>query len=329
METLLNALKAAAEPTRLRLLALCAHGELSVSELTQILGQSQPRVSRHLKLLCDAGMLDRFREGIWAFYRLAEQGGGGELARSLVDAIPADDPTVALDLERLEQIKRARQESAAQYFRDNAARWHEIRSLHISDTDVEQAILALLPPGGVQDLLDVGTGTGRMLEVAGPHAVRALGIDASREMLAVARVNLEQAGLRHCQVRLGDMYQLPLPSGSQDVVLIHQVLHFAEEPADAIAEAARVLRPGGLLVVADFARHDLEYLRSDHAHRRLGFDDAEIAGWFLQAGLQAAEPRQMPGDPLTVTVWSARRSALSLPAPHAAVSSLKAVGTRS
>src|SRR5690349_3123904 len=251
MDTLLTALKAAAEATRLRLLALCAQGELTVSELTQILGQSQPRVSRHLKLLCDAGLLARFREGTWAFYRLAETGAGAALARTLVEAIPADDPVLALDRERLEAIKRGRAEQAATYFRENAARWHEIRSLHVPERDVEAALVGLMPPGRVRDLLDVGTGTGRMLELFGPRVARALGIDSSREMLAVARANLERAGLRHCQVRQADMYQVPLPAGSFDVVIVHQVLHYAESPAGVLAEAARLLRPGGRLLVVD------------------------------------------------------------------------------
>ncbi len=308
MEFLLNALKAAAEPTRLRLLSLCAHGELTVTELTQILGQSQPRVSRHLKLLCEAGLLERFREGIWAYYRLAERGPVAELARTLVDAIPGDDEGLGLDLERLDLIKQGRREAADKYFSENAARWHEIRGLHVPERDVETALLSLLPATGVEDLLDVGTGTGRILELFGERISRGLGIDASREMLAVARVNLEQAGLRHCQVRLGDMYQLALAGQSQDAVIFHQVLHYAEEPADAIAEAARVLRPGGTMLVVDFARHDLEYLREQHAHRRLGFTDDEVSGWLRRAGMRPDPVVTLPGDPLTVCIWRATRT---------------------
>lgn len=307
MEFLLNALKAAAEPTRLRLLSLCAHGELTVTELTQILGQSQPRVSRHLKLLCEAGLLERFREGIWAYYRLAEQSNVAGLARTLVDAIPADDQGLALDLERLDLIKKGRREAADRYFSENADRWHEIRGLHVPEREVEAALLSLLPDTGIGDLLDVGTGTGRMLELFGPRIGRALGIDASREMLAVARANLEQAGLRHCQVRQGDMYQLPLPGQSQDAVIFHQVLHYAEEPADAIAEAARILRPGGIMLVVDFARHELENLREQHAHRRLGFTDEEMTAWLRKAGLEPEPVRLLPGDPLTVCIWRAVR----------------------
>ncbi|WP_029013986.1 ArsR/SmtB family transcription factor [Niveispirillum irakense] len=325
MDFLLNALKAAAEPTRLRLLSLCAHGELTVTELTQILGQSQPRVSRHLKLLCEAGLLERFREGIWAYYQLAERGAVAELARTLVDAIPADDDGLALDLERLEIIKQGRRAQAAQYFSENAARWHEIRSLHVPERDVEQALLSLLPTTPITDLLDIGTGTGRMLELFGPHVTHGLGIDSSREMLAVARVNLERAGLRHCQVRLGDMYQLPLPGQSQDLILFHQVLHFTETPGEALAEAARVLRPGGTLLVVDFARHALDYLRDQHAHRRLGFNEAEMAGLLARAGMAAEPAIHLPGDPLTVCIWRARREPVAAlpspdPVPQAALS---------
>ncbi|HYD30685.1 MAG TPA: metalloregulator ArsR/SmtB family transcription factor [Azospirillaceae bacterium] len=305
MDQLLAALKAAAEPTRLRLLALCAHGELTVSDLTQILGQSQPRVSRHLKLLSEAGLIDRFREGTWAYFRLTERGASAELARTLVDAIPAQDPTLKLDLERLESIRRARTEAAAAYFRDNAQRWDTIRSLHVPEREVEETLLRLLPEAGISDLLDIGTGTGRMLEVLGPRVAHATGVDASREMLAVARARLEEVGLRHCQVRQADMYQLPLPSASFDAVIIHQVLHYAEDPADVLAEAARVLRPGGRMVVVDFAPHSLEILRTEHAHRRLGFADGEVAGWCRLAGLAAEAPIHLVGDPLTVTIWPA------------------------
>ncbi|WP_114394700.1 ArsR/SmtB family transcription factor [Oleisolibacter albus] len=316
MEFLLNALKAAAEPTRLRLLALCARGELTVTELTQILGQSQPRVSRHLKLLCEAGLLERYREGIWAYYRLAERGPTADLAQTLVDAIPGGDESLSLDLERLGGIRAARRAAADRYFSENAARWHEIRGLHVPEREVEEKLLRLLPTGEIGDLLDIGTGTGRMLELTAPRAARVVGIDGSRDMLAVARVNLEKAGLRHAQVRLGDMYQLPLPGQSQDVVIIHQVLHFAEDPAGALAEAARVLRPGGVLLIVDFAAHTLDYLRSEHAHRRLGFEPAEVAGWLSRAGLTPDPAVLLPGDPLTVCIWRASRPALSSTRPR-------------
>jgi len=309
VDVLLGGLRAAAEPSRLRLLALCAHAELTVSELVQILGQSQPRVSRHLKLLCEAGLLDRFREGTWAFYRLSEKGRCAELARVLVDLIPEDDEALSLDLQRLEAVKKANSDRAAEYFRRNADEWDKIRSLHIAEDEVEEALKKVLPASGLRDFLDIGTGTGRILELFGPNVERGIGIDMSREMLSLARANLQKADLRNCQVRQGDMYQLPFSDESFDGIVIHQVLHFAEDPAEAIAEAGRSLRPGGKLVVVDFAPHSLEMLREEHAHRRLGFTDGEVTRWFESAGLSPDKTVTLEGDPLTVVLWSATRAA--------------------
>ena len=306
-------LRAAGDPTRLRLLLLLRQDELTVSELIEIVGQSQPRVSRHLKLLCDAGLLDRFREGTWAFYRLGERSAFAGLARTLIDAIPADDPTLALDLERLNAIKRARAEAAAEYFRENAARWHEIRSLHVPERDVEAALLELLPASGIQDLLDLGTGTGRMLELFAPRAQRAIGIDVSPDMLAIARDRLLRENIPNAQVRLGDTYRLPFPNGAVgagfDVVLFHQVLHYLDDPGTAVAEAARVMAPGGKLLIADFASHNEEFLREEYAHRRLGFSDREVEGWFAAAGLTGTGTETIASksesEKLTVKLWLA------------------------
>ncbi|HEY4136253.1 MAG TPA: metalloregulator ArsR/SmtB family transcription factor [Alphaproteobacteria bacterium] len=308
MDDYLNKLRAAAEPTRLRLLALCAQGELTVTELTQILGQSQPRVSRHLKLMVEAGLLDRLREGTWAFYRLA-QGEATGLAHKLIEMMPEDDGTLALDNDRLKAIKESRAESANSYFSKNAAQWDKIQEMYVDDSEVEKALLTLLPPDGIGELLDIGTGTGKILAMLGPKAEQAVGIDASREMLALARANLDAAGLRHCQVRHGDMYMLPVPSQSFDMVTVHQVLHYADDPAAVIGEAARAVRPGGRLLVIDFAPHEQEFMRDEHAHRRLGFSDSEMLGWFRAAGLKPATPIRLPGNPLTVVIWSAERPA--------------------
>jgi ArsR family transcriptional regulator len=307
VNAVLAGLRAAAESTRLRLLLLCGQGELSVSELVAILGQSQPRVSRHLKLLCDAGLLDRFRDGAFVFYRPARRGSGAELARLLLGTIPEDDPIAALDRERLAGLKRARADRASAYFRANAERWGRIRSLYVAEREVEAALTALLPAEGIADFLDVGTGTGRMLELFGPRVEHAVGVDLSREMLAVARANLERAGLGNCSLRQGDMYQLPLASESFDAAVFHQVLHYAEDPARAIREAGRVLRPGGRLVIVDFAPHEVESLRTEHAHRRLGFADEEIVQWLEESGFDPGTIAHLPGEPLTVTLWSARR----------------------
>ncbi len=304
-DTLLAGLRAAGEPTRLRLLALCAQNELTVTELTQILGQSQPRISRHLKLLCDAGLLERFPEGNWAFYRLAERGEAPELSRTLAGLLAQDDPILVRDLDGLADVKRARAQRAEEYFRANAAHWNRIRSLHVPEAEVERALVATFAGRTIHQFLDVGTGTGRVLELLKGVAQRGIGIDQSREMLALARARLEEAGCNQFQVRHGDMYHLALPPKSVDAISFHQVLHYADEPAAAIREAARVLAPGGRIVVVDFAPHQLESLREEHAHRRLGFAQHEVVGWFKNAGLKPAEPVDLKGNPLTVTIWPA------------------------
>jgi ArsR family transcriptional regulator len=315
MDELVTLLKAAAEPTRLRLLALCARADLTDSDLTEILGQSQPRISRHLKLLCDAGLLQRHREGIWAWFRLtgrdaAAAGRPGDiLARRLIEAIPAADPTLALDLQRLETLMRDRATRASAYFRRNAAQWDRLRRLYVDEAEVERRLLELCPAGAARSLLDIGTGSGRMLEVLAPRVDSAVGIDLSRDMLLVARSKIERAGLRNCIVRQGDMYKLPVATGTVDLVTLHQVLHFAERPGEALAEAARIMAPGGQIIVVDFASHGLAALREEHAHRWLGFDDAEVIGWLGAAGLQPLAPVALPGSPLTVKIWQARRAA--------------------
>jgi len=321
MEPLLAALRAAAEPTRLRLLALLARTELTVTELTRILGQSQPRVSRHLRLLVEAGLLVRFQEGSWAFYRLAEDGTGAALARRVLELLPAgDDARLTRDRERLERIRAERQEAAARYFAAQAERWDRLRALYVPEAAVEEAMLAALGERRIDTLLDCGTGTARVLEVFAPRIAHGLGIDLSHEMLALARARLDAAGLGHCQVRRGDLYHLDLPAGFADCVTLHHVLHFLTDPAAAIAEAARVLRPRGLLLVVDFAPHGLEFLRREHAHRRLGFAVAEVAAWCQAAGLEHPRARHLQPagaatGQLTVTVWSAEQRA-DAPAHH-------------
>jgi len=307
METILAALRAAAEPTRLRLLRLLAQGDLTVSELTHILGQSQPRVSRHLKLMCESGLLDRFPEGAWVFYRLAGHGAGADLASRLLSMLPADDPILSRDQARLEGVRAARANRAQDYFTQNAHQWDQLRSLHVDESEVEQTLVQAIQNRHITDLVDLGTGTGRVLEVLAPYYERGTGIDLSREMLDIARANLERADLRHCMVRQGDITQAPLADNSADLVTVHQVLHYAADPAQVVAEAARILRPGGLLLVVDFAPHDLEILRDQHAHRRLGFSDHEVSGWLSAAGLTPLPARHLPGSTLTVVLWSAEK----------------------
>ncbi len=311
MDQLLAALRAAAEPTRLRVLAILARGELTVSELTRALHQSQPRVSRHLKLLCDAGLLDRSPEGAWVFYRLAERPEGARVARTLLQLLPAVDPNLARDLEQLERIRHDRAERATAYFRDHAASWDRIRSLYVGEAAVERAMLKAAGKGELGDLVDLGTGTGRVLEVFAPRVRHGIGIDASHEMLTVARAKLHDRGITNCDVRRGNVYDVPLPPACADVVTVHQVLHFLDDPAAVIAEAARLLRPGGRLLVVDFAPHGVEFLRTDYAHRRLGFADAELRRWCKAAGLAEVTVRQLEAaggaghDKLTVSLWTA------------------------
>jgi ubiquinone/menaquinone biosynthesis C-methylase UbiE/DNA-binding transcriptional ArsR family regulator len=310
-------LKAAGEETRLRLLALLAEAELTVTELTEILRQSQPRISRHLRLLAESGLVVRFREGSWAFFRLAEHGDKAELARMLAAQLDPDDPAVTRDRERLAEVRAARATAAQAYFRAHAAEWDRIRRLHAADAAVEAEIAAALADRPFRSLLDLGTGTGRMLELLGPGLERGLGIDLSIDMLALARARLDRAGLRQCSVRQGDIYNLALPRDSFDVVIVHQVLHYLDDGARALREAARVLRPQGRLLVIDFAPHELEFLREEHAHRRLGFAQETIAQWLEQAGLDVVSHRSVPPEAgsdgeIAVSLWLARDPRLAI-----------------
>ena len=315
MENLVAMLKAAGDPTRLRLLLLLRQAELTVSELIEIIGQSQPRVSRHLKLLCGAGLIMRFKEGSWVFYRATEEGRAavlGEALSSLVSGPPQ------ADLKRLAAVRERRAAEAAAYFKANASEWGRIRSLHAPEREVEAAIVKHLAAAPIQHLLDAGTGTGRILELLAPHAARAVGVDVSPEMLAIARDRLMRVGLSHCQVRLADTYRLPFEAGGTlagfDAVVFHQVLHYLDDPGAAVAEAARVMRSGGRVLIADFAQHELEFLRDEYAHRRLGFSDKEVQSWFQAANLkfaasEAIAPHTGSKEKLTVKIWVAQSHA--------------------
>ena len=290
----------------MRILALLAKGELNVKDLTQILGQSQPRISRHLKLMAEAGLIGRFREGSWVFFRLADAGEAAALASAIVASLDPADPDFARDRARSEAVQKARAEAAQAYFKAHAGEWDKIRALHVAEKQVEAAMDEALGPGPFSLLVDLGTGTGRMLELFGPRASRALGFDLNHDMLAYARMKLERAGLAHAQARHGDLYNVPLPDGAADAVILHQVLHFLDDPAGAIAEAARLLKPGGKLLVVDFAPHELEFLREQSAHRRLGFASDQIKRWLQEAGVAVERQRDLtPGSPekLTVSLW--------------------------
>lgn len=302
-----GALRAAGEQTRLRVLALLTQGELAVGELAQALGQSQPRVSRHMKLLTEAGLAERAPEGAWVFYRLARP---DTIERRFADAALAmldpEDPILARDFERLGEIRAAREAAASAYFERNANDWARLRALHLPEADIESAILAAAGEGPFELMVDVGVGQGRMIQLFADRVARAEGFDTSRQMLAIARASLDDLKAK-AAVRFGDAYAPPLPAGSADLVTIHQVLHFLSDPARAVAQAARLAKPGGRVIIIDFAPHTLEFLREEHAHRRLGFSDAEIGAWCAEAGLEnlkiaALTPKKR--DALTVKIWA-------------------------
>lgn len=306
-------LRAAAEPTRLRMLALLRGGELSVKDLTRILNQSQPRISRHLKLLAEAGLVERLRDGSWAYFQLIDSGSGGLLLQSLMATIDSSDPVLERDRARAATVKRERESAAQSYFQANASEWDRIRSLHISEAEVEAEVCRALGGGPFRLLVDLGTGTGRMLELLAGRYERGIGFDLNHTMLDYARGKIEASGLEGASVRHGDLYDLPLTDGAADAIVMHQVLHFMTEPAHAIREAGRILAPGGRLIIVDFAPHVMEFLRETFAHERLGFAGPQMAQWLTEAGLVLeATSNLAPAAPLgdgklTVTVWQAAR----------------------
>lgn len=313
LDALVEVLKLAAEPSRLRILKLLAACDLTVSDLTTILGQSQPRVSRHLKLLGEENLVHRWQEGSWAHFRLETGTAEGALVAALLGRLDENDPVLARDGERLSTVKEQHRAKASQYFSANAESWDKIRSMHAPDAQVEAALIEAVGEGPFSAMLDIGTGTGRMLQLFAPFYRSALGIDSNRDMLSVARANIEAAQLVNADIRLGDIHNLAGDKGGFDLVIIHQVLHFLDDPGDAISQAARHLAPGGKLAIVDFAAHDQEFLRTEHAHRRLGFKDEAIAQWCTRVGLETpaitsviSDSGDVTASPLVVKIWVAR-----------------------
>jgi ArsR family transcriptional regulator len=299
--------RALADSTRLRILALLRSMELSVGELAQVLGQSQPRVSRHVKILCDAGLAERRKEGSWVFVALGADAKVQPILAALDSWDEADHWTVA-DEARLAAVRADRASAAAEWFEAHAGEWDAIRSLHVADSEIEAAMAGALGDTRLDCLIDIGTGTGRMLELFAPLARHALGIDRSSEMLRLARAKLSERGLANAELRQADLYALPLADGGADAAILHHVLHFAQQPGAAIGEAARVLSDGGRLLIVDFAPHDREDLRSRDAHTRLGFSDEQILGWFAGAGLAPVLVETLEGGELTVKLWLGRKT---------------------
>ncbi|WEK42306.1 MAG: metalloregulator ArsR/SmtB family transcription factor [Candidatus Sphingomonas colombiensis] len=309
----LEIFRALADSSRLRILRLLRTMELSVGELAQVLGQSQPRVSRHVKILCDAGLAERRKEGSWVFVALGPVEAVAPIAAALDRwEVASPDRQAAADVARLAAVRADRAASAAAWFEANAGEWDAIRSMHVAESEVEASMLAALGDAPVGRLIDIGTGTGRMIELFAPRADTALGIDRSSEMLRLARAKLGEQGLANVELRQADLYALPMGDAEADVAIIHHVLHFAQQPGAAIAEAARVLAPGGRLLIADFAPHDREELRARDAHTRLGFSDAQIERWFTAAGLTLARVETLAGGELTVKLWLGARQGTAL-----------------
>jgi ubiquinone/menaquinone biosynthesis C-methylase UbiE len=303
------------DATRLRILALVRAMELSVGELAQVLGQSQPRVSRHVRILTDAGLAERRREGSWVFVALGAEAVVGPLLHAIDRwGEGRADPVAEADRAKLHAVREDRARAAAAWFEAHAAEWDALRQLHVADSEVEAAMAAMLGDAPARLLVDIGTGTGRMLELFAGRAEDALGIDRSSEMLRLARSKLQ--GLGNVELRQADLHRLPIGDGAADVAILHQVLHYAEAPEAAIAEASRVLGPGGRLLVADFAPHGREELRSRDNHARLGFSDEQVAGWFAAAGLGALRVETLTGSgagaELTVKLWLGRKPGVTL-----------------
>ncbi|MBA3485322.1 MAG: class I SAM-dependent methyltransferase [Pirellulales bacterium] len=235
------------------------------------------------------------------------------MARAIVSLLPQAHAELTRDVARLADVRAWRAEIASRYFRDNAARWEELRSLHVREEDVERAMLRLAGTAPFRLHVDLGTGTASVLRYFAGSSAQSLGIDQSLDMLAMARVNLEKAGLRHVQVRHGDIYALPFADGFCDFITIHQVLHYLDDPGRALGEAARILAPGGRLLIADFAPHDFEQLRENHAHRQLGIAAEHMASWLQRAGIRLIEHEVLPppwrkGETgLTVSLWLAEK----------------------
>ncbi len=309
MKIALDAFRALADSTRLRIVALLRTMELSVGELAQVLGQSQPRVSRHVKILCDAGLAERRKEGSWVFVAL----GARDRVAPVLAALDAwggqEDHWAVADSARLAAVRADRAAAAAEWFEAHAGEWDAIRSLHVAEEQVEAAMAAALDGVPIARLIDIGTGTGRMLELFAPRADRALGIDRSSEMLRLARAKLSEQGIANAELRQADLYALPMADGEADAAILHHVLHFAQQPGAAIGEAARVLAPGGRLLIVDFAPHDREELRAGEGHVRLGFSDAQMLGWFGKAGLAPVQTQTLEGGALTVKLWLGRKTA--------------------
>jgi len=315
--------KALADPTRVRIARLLSAMELSVGELAQVLGQSQPRVSRHVGILCDAGLAERRREGSWVFLRSTSGAEDPDAVVVALDRLLATaeresaefSTTCEDDRRRLAAIRIAREEAAESYFAQHAGEWDELRALHSADAQVEQHLIETLADNPLGSVLDIGTGTGRIAELFADHAEHVVALDKNLEMLRVARAKLQHLPTAQVELVQGDFADLPFPARSFDTVVLHQVLHFAQDPAIPLAEAARVTRPGGRIAIVDFAAHDREELRSRHQHARLGFSDRQMRDLLRTAGFVARPAIALDEGELIVKIWIGQRRELPASQP--------------
>lgn len=312
-------LSALADPTRLRIMRLLEHLELAVGEIAHVLGQSQPRVSRHVAILCDGGLVERRREGSWVFLRMAIAAGSARpmaaaAARFLAAAEEEDEEfgaRCAEDRRHLAAIRAAREKGAADYFASHAAEWDRLRALLSPAEKVEAALLKALGKQSLGRLLDIGTGTGRVAELLADRTEHIVALDRSPEMLRLARARLQHLPPERWELVQADFGALPFGPGSFDTIVLHQVLHYAQEPAYPLREAVRVCRQGGRIVIVDLAAHGREELRKHHAHVRLGFTDEQMVAYFSESGFSPSSPVALPGNGLTTKIWIMSRAALA------------------
>ena len=318
MDHILNIFRALADPTRLRIVLLLQKMELAVGELAQILDQSQPRISRHIRILDEAGLAERRKEGSWVFLKPGPASELEILGRIFRSDKVAKSEQALQDQAQLSLVRKARADMAERYFSAHAEEWDAIRSLHLPESDVERAMLALLRDTQLGKMLDIGTGTGRMVELFGPAAQSIIALDKSPEMLRLARAKLLESEtesgsnlVQKTELKQGDFNQLPVTSAAVDSVILHQVLHYAQHPEAVLVEVSRVLKCNGIVLIADFASHDREDLRTEHAHARLGFSDDSMKRWLTASKLDLVQTRTLDGGELTVKIWVARKPAIS------------------
>ena len=316
MDAIATYLKTLGHPDRLRILALLSQGELTVSELVQILGLSQPRVTQYIKSLEQVGIVERMREGSWVFSRLkrGQQANSAILAATLA-ALAGENALLDSDRDSLNKVRDDRSRQAEAFFASVANDLDQLGHEYLPQADIETALLSLVPGQEFSRMVDLGTGTGGMLKLFAPHIRSGVGVDDSVEMLRVARHTLSDDAYMHISIQQADLQDAPLKDGAADLVTLHQVLHFLEEPARAVNEAARLLVDDGHLLITDFALHDFDSYHEKYSHRRLGFSDQDMHQLLSDYGFELDQVRTLPASgPTTpdVKIWHAIKTSNAL-----------------